>query len=111
MKKAAKKSDTVEMRSEYDFSNAVRGKYAGRFANGYSVRIVQKDGSAVIEKHAKDGKVTRKIVPAPATREVRLKVPVKTFAKLKKLAASRGTTEKGIIQELIAQGINGRNAG
>lgn len=52
------------MRSEYDFRNAVRGKYAGRFANGYSVRIVQKDGSAVIEKHAKDGKVTRKIVPA-----------------------------------------------
>ena len=29
-----------EMRAEYDFSGGVRGKYAGRFAPGRSVRVV-----------------------------------------------------------------------
>jgi len=31
------------MRAEYDFSNAVRGKYAGRFARGSNVVVLAPD--------------------------------------------------------------------
>ena len=34
MKKNEKKANVGEMRSEYDFSGGVRGKYAKRFARG-----------------------------------------------------------------------------
>ncbi len=52
MKKASAKTRTAarrtevrgsvreEMRAEYDFSGGVRGKYAGRFTRGGSVRVV-----------------------------------------------------------------------
>jgi hypothetical protein len=52
MKKASSKARTAarqtagrgsvreEMRAEYDFSGGVRGKYAGRFAPGRTVRVV-----------------------------------------------------------------------
>jgi hypothetical protein len=50
MKKASKSAkparrkvaaaDGDSLRPEYDFSGAVRGKYAGRFAAGESVRVV-----------------------------------------------------------------------
>jgi len=39
-----------EMRPEYDFTGAVRGKYAGAFDAGYTVRVIQPDGS-VEERH------------------------------------------------------------
>ena len=32
--------DDPEIADEYDFSNAVRGKYAERMKDGYTVRIV-----------------------------------------------------------------------
>ena len=34
-----------EMLPEYDFTGAARGKYAGRFANGYTVRVEKGDGT------------------------------------------------------------------
>ena len=35
--------DPDEMRDEYDFSNAVRGKYAERFAKGSNVIVLDPD--------------------------------------------------------------------
>ncbi len=34
-----------DMLPEYDFTGAVRGQYAGRFALGYTVRVEKTDGS------------------------------------------------------------------
>ena len=36
-----------EMREEYDFSGAVRGKYAARFAEGSNVIVLDPDVAAV----------------------------------------------------------------
>jgi hypothetical protein len=38
-----KKRDDDEMRAEYDFSKAVRGKYAQRFAEGSNVVVLAPD--------------------------------------------------------------------
>lgn len=42
MKKVRKKMEP-EMRSEYDFSSGVRGKYAKRFAQGSNVIVLEPD--------------------------------------------------------------------
>lgn len=41
----ARKTD--EMAPEYDFSKGVRGKYAGRFASGSNIAIIDKDLTAL----------------------------------------------------------------
>ena len=41
------------MRAEYDFSNGVRGKHTARFAKGFSVRVLDKDGN-VLEKQSRE---------------------------------------------------------
>lgn len=38
-----KKTDSDEMRPEYDFSGGVRGKYAARYAEGSNVVVVDPD--------------------------------------------------------------------
>jgi hypothetical protein len=45
MASKAKLSD--EMRDHYDFSNGVRGKYAGRYAEGTNVIVLAPDVAAV----------------------------------------------------------------
>jgi hypothetical protein len=45
--------DDDEMRAEYDFSNGVRGKHAARFAEGFSVRVLDRDGN-VLEKQSRE---------------------------------------------------------
>jgi len=40
------------MREEYDFSNAVRGKYAGRFAEGSNVIVLDADVAKVFNDAA-----------------------------------------------------------
>lgn len=42
MKKIPKKNDS-EMQAEYDFSQAVRGKYARRYAQGTNVVVLEPD--------------------------------------------------------------------
>jgi len=42
-----KKTDSDEMRPEYDFSGGVRGKYAARYAEGSNVVVVDPDLSDV----------------------------------------------------------------
>ena len=39
--------DAPEMREEYDFSKGVRGKYAGRFAKGSNVIVLDPDVAEV----------------------------------------------------------------
>jgi hypothetical protein len=45
--------DDDEMRAEYDFSNGVCGKHAARFAKGFSVRVLDRDGN-VLEKQSRE---------------------------------------------------------
>ncbi len=40
---STKKTDSDEMRPEYDFSGGVRGKYAARYAEGSNVVVVDPD--------------------------------------------------------------------
>lgn len=47
--KTKPKSDSDEMRQEYDFSAGVRGKHAKEFHQGYSVVIHKADGSTVVQ--------------------------------------------------------------
>ncbi len=50
MKKAKKKKND-EMRAEYDFSKARRGKYYRPLDKGYKVRVGQSDGSVVVNHY------------------------------------------------------------
>jgi hypothetical protein len=43
MSNDSKSPDSDEMRPEYDFSNAVQGKYADRFAQGTNLVRIQPD--------------------------------------------------------------------
>jgi hypothetical protein len=43
MKKAREKTGQSEMKPEYDFSRAVRGKYARRYAQGTNVVVLDPD--------------------------------------------------------------------
>jgi len=43
MSKKPDVSEVPDMRDEYDFSNAVRGKYAERFAKGSNVIVLDPD--------------------------------------------------------------------
>ena len=47
MKKASTRKVPSEMRDEYDFSGGVRGKYAGRFAQGSNIVVVDPDLASV----------------------------------------------------------------
>ena len=47
MKKANDKATEPEMRSEYDFSHGVRGKYARRYAEGTNVVVLDADVAKV----------------------------------------------------------------
>ena len=47
MKKTAHESSPREMRSEYDFTAVVRGKYAQRFAKGRNLVKLDPDVAAV----------------------------------------------------------------
>lgn len=44
-----KKTEKDEMRSEYDFSNGVRGKHHKTYRRGHTVKIEKQDGS--VEMH------------------------------------------------------------
>lgn len=45
MKPKNQEPEDDEMRPEYDFTGAVRGRYAEAFRAGYTVRITEADGS------------------------------------------------------------------
>ena len=47
MNQESNKHEEAEMLEEYDFSGGVRGKYAGRFAKGSSVVVLDPDVAQV----------------------------------------------------------------
>jgi len=47
MKKAKRKQSADDLRPEYDFSKAVRGKYAGRIARKATVVLLEPDVAKV----------------------------------------------------------------
>jgi len=49
--KTNKKKQKEEMRSEYDFSKAERGKFYRPLENGYKVHVNQSDGNEVINHY------------------------------------------------------------
>jgi hypothetical protein len=48
-KKQKRQHDGDEMRAEYDFSKAVRGKYAGRVADGSNVVVLAPDVAEIFK--------------------------------------------------------------
>ena len=46
--KTNKKKQDAEMRAEYDFSQAERGKYYRALEKGYTVHVHQSDGTTVV---------------------------------------------------------------
>ena len=68
-RKQKKRDEGDEMRSEYDFSNAVRGKYAGRFARGSNVVVLAPDVAEVFK--------TTKAVNDALRSQLRKKPPAK----------------------------------
>ena len=49
----AMEEDDDGMRAEYDFSKAVRGSHAAAYAEGFSVRVLDKNGN-VLEKESRE---------------------------------------------------------
>jgi hypothetical protein len=47
MKKKSRKSEERSMKSDYDFSQAIRGKYARRYAKGANVVLLEPDVAKV----------------------------------------------------------------
>jgi hypothetical protein len=49
--KRTKKKKNEEMRAEYDFSKAERGKFYRSLDKGYTVRVHQSDGTVVVNHY------------------------------------------------------------
>jgi hypothetical protein len=49
MSKRIKPENGSEMRKEYDFSGGTRGKHAGQYRRGHTVKIHKTDGTTVIQ--------------------------------------------------------------
>ena len=49
--KATQKKKSDEMRAEYDFSKAERGKFYRPLDKGYTVHVHKKDGTAVVNHY------------------------------------------------------------
>lgn len=68
MKKASKPAKRArvreEMRSEYDFSNGVRGKYAARFAEGTNLVLLDPDVAAEFPTATAVNKALREVIKA-----------------------------------------------
>ena len=52
MKTTNQQKKTGEMRAEYDFSKAERGKFYRPLEKGYTVRVHQKDGTTTVNHYA-----------------------------------------------------------
>ena len=72
MKKASKPAKhrrvREDMRSEYDFSNGVRGKYAARFAEGTNLVLLAPDVAAEFPTATAVNKALREVIKARSKR-------------------------------------------
>jgi hypothetical protein len=62
MKKTSNKSARKPMRDEFDFSQAERGKYARRYANGRNVVVLEPDVAKVFPDSKSVNVSLRKII-------------------------------------------------
>jgi hypothetical protein len=69
-----KRSDTEEMRTHYDFTNGVRGKYAARYAAGSNAIVLAPDVAEVFPDSIAVNEALRTLVRISA-RTVRTKKP------------------------------------
>jgi hypothetical protein len=56
------KNEEVEMLDEYDFSNAVIGKYAKQYAEGTNIVVLEPDVAKVFPDSAAVNQALRKII-------------------------------------------------
>jgi hypothetical protein len=68
MKKNKVSEPSDEMRSEYDFSGGVRGKYVQRFREGTNIVVLDPDVAAEFRDSASVNDALRKILKARAKR-------------------------------------------
>lgn len=68
MSKSPKSSDS-EMRDEYDFSGAVRGKYAQRFREGSNVVVLDPDVAAEFTTTEQVNEALRVIIKTRKSKE------------------------------------------
>ena len=61
---ASRRRRDPEMRSEYDFSGGVRGKYAKRFAEGTNVVVLEPDVAAAFKSARAVNAALRKVIVA-----------------------------------------------
>ncbi len=85
MSKARKSAGKGEMRPEYDFSNAVRGKYFEQFKASSNVVVLDPDVSAVFPNAASVNQALRVLASA-----ARARVPIP-----RRVARQRGGPTRG----------------
>jgi len=64
-------TDEFEMRDEYDFSKGVRGKYAGRYAQGSDIVVLDPDVAEVFPDSESVNKALRAIAEIARERAVK----------------------------------------
>jgi len=69
MKKTRRKPAKDEMRAEYDFSKAVRGKYAGRIGRTTKLVVLEPDVAAVFGTSESVNSALRALVAIPRPRK------------------------------------------
>jgi hypothetical protein len=62
MKKKPHKSDEQSMQNDYDFSQAVRGKYARRYSQGTNVVVLEPDVARAFPNSKVVNRFLRKII-------------------------------------------------
>jgi len=62
MKKAAQDSDKDEMRSEYDFRGAARGKYSSRYEEGSNLVLLEPDVAEAFPTSASVNEALRSLI-------------------------------------------------
>jgi hypothetical protein len=68
MKKTSKPRREPDLRAEYDFSGAVRGKYAARFREGTNVVLLDPDVAAAFKTSSDVNRALRALLDAMPTR-------------------------------------------
>ena len=72
--KAPTKRRSSEMKAEYDFSNGVRGKYAGRYAQGTNVVLLDPELAAAFPDSKSVNDALRALVAIAERAETRKRV-------------------------------------
>jgi hypothetical protein len=68
MKKAKLNREDTDLRSHYDFSGGVRGKYADRFSDGCTVVVLDPDVAKVFPDAGSVNETLRRVIEARGAR-------------------------------------------